>query len=63
MSVLSLPGICTCSSSSAHPASAKAVRSARRWTIIHRQIGILDSEDAFRISKALALLVDEHYLP
>jgi mRNA interferase MazF len=32
-------------------------------SIIDRQIGVLDAEDTFRISQALALLLDEHYLP
>lgn len=32
-------------------------------TTIDRQIGSLDSEDAFRICQALALLVDRQYLP
>ena len=32
-------------------------------SIIERQIGDLHPEDAFRIPKALALLVENHYLP
>ena len=32
-------------------------------SLIDRQIGVLDAEDAIRIPKALALLIDGNYLP
>lgn len=31
--------------------------------LVDRQIGTLDAADAFRIPQALALLLDDHYLP